>query len=188
MVEVGRILAASWRSGSKRLFLNGTGLELEEGLLTISNIVKALLQSVRERRFASNIESVSSQGSPHDLPKVITFPYSRHSSYDELCDLVRAFQPRDVYPCTVDEQYWDDGKFSFNQTNISLRSTKEISASEVSSVVYVLVGAFVMSKRWRNGGKVESKDMLVSRHIPQQTLNLLLNWPFPTAPSKPDLF
>lgn len=34
------------------------------------------------------------------------FPYSRHSSYDELCDLVKAFLPTDVYPCTVDEENW----------------------------------------------------------------------------------
>ena len=37
-----------------------------------------------------------------------TFPYSRHSSYryNELCDLLRSFQPRDVFPCTVDENSW----------------------------------------------------------------------------------
>lgn len=34
------------------------------------------------------------------------FPYSRHSSYDELCDLVKAFLPTDVYPCTVNEENW----------------------------------------------------------------------------------
>lgn len=34
------------------------------------------------------------------------FPYSRHSSYEELCQLVDAFKPRDVYPCTVDEENW----------------------------------------------------------------------------------
>jgi DNA cross-link repair 1C protein len=40
------------------------------------------------------------------LPTTITFPYSRHSSYSELCALVSAFRPRDVYPCTVDERAW----------------------------------------------------------------------------------
>ncbi|TEA14653.1 Protein artemis [Colletotrichum sidae] len=29
------------------------------------------------------------------LPKTITFPYSRHSSYQELCDLIQSFRPRD---------------------------------------------------------------------------------------------
>ena len=34
------------------------------------------------------------------------FPYSRHSSYDELCLLVEAFKPKDVYPCTTDIESW----------------------------------------------------------------------------------
>ncbi|KAJ0274159.1 hypothetical protein COL940_009489 [Colletotrichum noveboracense] len=40
------------------------------------------------------------------LPKTITFPYSRHSSYQELCDLVRIFRPKDVWPCTVNPTDW----------------------------------------------------------------------------------
>lgn len=40
------------------------------------------------------------------LPKTITFPYSRHASYPELCDLVAAFKPRDVWPCTVSPADW----------------------------------------------------------------------------------
>ncbi|KAI9848766.1 MAG: hypothetical protein M1837_006853 [Sclerophora amabilis] len=39
-------------------------------------------------------------------PRKLVFPYSRHSSYAELCHLVEAFKPRDVYPCTVDEENW----------------------------------------------------------------------------------
>ncbi|KAF2189186.1 hypothetical protein K469DRAFT_701784 [Zopfia rhizophila CBS 207.26] len=38
--------------------------------------------------------------------EAIRFPYSRHSSYSELCALVNAFKPGDVYPCTVDESNW----------------------------------------------------------------------------------
>jgi len=37
------------------------------------------------------------------------FPYSRHSSYDELCHLVDAFKPKDVYPCTTDVESWHEG-------------------------------------------------------------------------------
>ncbi|KAF2767013.1 hypothetical protein EJ03DRAFT_276957 [Teratosphaeria nubilosa] len=40
-------------------------------------------------------------------PKQITFPYSRHSSYSELCDLIGAFKPLDIYPCTVDSVNWN---------------------------------------------------------------------------------
>lgn len=39
-------------------------------------------------------------------PKQITFPYSRHASYGELCVLVEAFIPRNIYPCTVDKSNW----------------------------------------------------------------------------------
>ncbi|KAL2020411.1 hypothetical protein VTK56DRAFT_8454 [Thermocarpiscus australiensis] len=40
------------------------------------------------------------------LPNFIAFPYSRHSSYPELCHLVHTFKPRDVWPCTVDVPRW----------------------------------------------------------------------------------
>lgn len=40
------------------------------------------------------------------LNRTIRFPYSRHSSYFELCDLVRAFSPTDIFPCTADETHW----------------------------------------------------------------------------------
>ena len=35
------------------------------------------------------------------------FPYSRHSSYEELYHLLNALKPLDIYPCTVDEEHWD---------------------------------------------------------------------------------
>lgn len=38
--------------------------------------------------------------------RAIRFPYSRHSSYSELCTLINALKPRDVYPCTVDDENW----------------------------------------------------------------------------------
>jgi hypothetical protein len=41
--------------------------------------------------------------------RTIRFPYSRHSSYSELCELVAAFRPQDVFPCTVDEGHWAPG-------------------------------------------------------------------------------
>ena len=35
-----------------------------------------------------------------------TFPYSRHSSYNELCHLIEAFKPKNIHPCTVDDANW----------------------------------------------------------------------------------
>ncbi|KXT16489.1 hypothetical protein AC579_1751 [Pseudocercospora musae] len=40
------------------------------------------------------------------LPKQITFPYSRHSSYEELHMLIDAFKPSNIHPCTVSRD-WD---------------------------------------------------------------------------------
>ncbi|KAF4302553.1 hypothetical protein GTA08_BOTSDO09897 [Botryosphaeria dothidea] len=39
-------------------------------------------------------------------PRIVTFPWARHASYAELCELVSAFRLRDVHPCTVDEANW----------------------------------------------------------------------------------
>lgn len=36
----------------------------------------------------------------------IKFPYSRHSSYGELCQLLQLLKPRDVWPCTVQPVRW----------------------------------------------------------------------------------
>lgn len=40
------------------------------------------------------------------LPNKIKFPYSRHSSYRELCHLLQVLKPKDVWPCTVDPVRW----------------------------------------------------------------------------------
>ena len=46
--------------------------------------------------------------SPYCLTILQQFPYSRHSSYMELCELVSAFKPKDVFPCTTDPLSWDE--------------------------------------------------------------------------------
>lgn len=47
--------------------------------------------------------------SPKTTPKMITFPYSRHSSYNELRHLVSTLQPLDIHPCTFPTaEYFDD--------------------------------------------------------------------------------
>lgn len=50
--------------------------------------------------------AIKSQDQEERPNRTIRFPYSRHSSYSELCALVDAFKPKDVIPCTVDEEKW----------------------------------------------------------------------------------
>ncbi|KAK3316218.1 beta-lactamase-like protein [Apodospora peruviana] len=50
--------------------------------------------------------SSKTSGDKEILPNIITFPYSRHSSYPELCGLLEAFKPKDVWPCTVNKSEW----------------------------------------------------------------------------------
>lgn len=55
------------------------------------------------------IVRIISQQLDHELIQNIQhFPYSRHSSYAELCELVAAFRPKEVFPCTVDPVTWDE--------------------------------------------------------------------------------
>ncbi|KAK1246263.1 hypothetical protein MKX08_000065 [Trichoderma sp. CBMAI-0020] len=49
------------------------------------------------------------------LPNIIRFPYSRHSSYPELCNLVDAFKPKDVWPCTFHLESWREKESLFGQ-------------------------------------------------------------------------
>lgn len=62
------------------------------------------------QKFVAALSSNASKQQQHKTEphrnKTIRFPYSRHSSYSELCELVAAFKPRDVFPCTVDEATW----------------------------------------------------------------------------------
>jgi hypothetical protein len=84
------------------------GFDRDEDELPLTEMAKKMAQSMIEKRRGS-ISSDTICYNGQDLPKSITFPYSRHSSYEELCDLVRIFQPKDVYPCTVDEEIWYKG-------------------------------------------------------------------------------
>lgn len=71
--------------------------QVSEDDLSLQKFVAALSSNASKRQ--------QDKTEPH-RNKTIRFPYSRHSSYSELCELVAAFKPRDVFPCTVDEATW----------------------------------------------------------------------------------
>lgn len=107
-LDIRRMLCEGLRSNRTTLSLNYMGLDPKEGNLSLTAITEALARYVGEKRSALLSQSLTQKAQSEPFPRVITFPYSRHSSYAELCHLVEAFDPRDVYPCTVDEANWDE--------------------------------------------------------------------------------
>ncbi|QIW97420.1 hypothetical protein AMS68_002938 [Peltaster fructicola] len=70
--------------------------------------IPAIVRVVDEKRRAietakAGARKKSEDLRPDGLPRCITFPYSRHSSYEELRFVIKAFLPHEIYPCTVDE-------------------------------------------------------------------------------------
>ncbi len=71
-----------------------------------AKITDAVLSMANKTQSGRSKGQAESRPAAELLPRRIHFPYSRHSSYPELCDLVAAFRPKDVWPCTVDAAEW----------------------------------------------------------------------------------
>jgi hypothetical protein len=107
--EIKQILSGGLRCHGTALSLHD--MSLDQGELSLTKLADVLARFLAERKSATLSERLTDESLVHSgaLPKVITFPYSRHSSYRELCHLVRVFDPKDIYPCTVDEAHWNEG-------------------------------------------------------------------------------
>ncbi|GIJ84455.1 hypothetical protein Asppvi_003302 [Aspergillus pseudoviridinutans] len=102
-------LTEAFESKNKALSLDSYGMK-DVSDIPLQELVQILGRGRSDKELWSNDVKVSAlrDTSGNRLPKTIYFPYSRHSSYEELCELVSAFKPRDVYPCTVDALEWDE--------------------------------------------------------------------------------
>jgi len=109
MKEIKGMIADENQSAIKTLFLDNLGLELDG--FGIEDLVKALTEEALNKR-KNGGQNLNTGKGGLKLPRKITFPYSRHSSYEELCHLVGIFDPKDIYPCTVNEKTWSSGKIS----------------------------------------------------------------------------
>ncbi|KAH0078757.1 hypothetical protein KCU96_g13233, partial [Aureobasidium melanogenum] len=69
--------------------------EFDMDNLPIDKLVPALTRLITGKSKQEEEDRIKQQ-------RQITFPFSRHSSYLELRELVQAFSPKDIYPCTVD--------------------------------------------------------------------------------------
>ncbi|EAW23310.1 putative DNA repair protein [Aspergillus fischeri NRRL 181] len=104
-----KVLTEAFKSKNKALSLDSYGMK-DVSDIPLQELVHILGRGRSDKEMWSDDVKVSAlrDTSGNRLPKTIYFPYSRHSSYEELCELVSAFKPRDVYPCTVDALEWDE--------------------------------------------------------------------------------
>ncbi|KAI6880951.1 hypothetical protein KC360_g6890 [Hortaea werneckii] len=87
-------------------FANFDDVPLERLVPVLAELVTKAKQGAQKQDPIRNDSSAVPSARADGLPKRITFPYSRHSSYSELCRLVEAFKPNDIHPCTVDKAHW----------------------------------------------------------------------------------
>ncbi|EXJ95735.1 hypothetical protein A1O1_00859 [Capronia coronata CBS 617.96] len=66
-----------------------------------------LLSKMRPSMHADRGQSMGGE-EKRRIGDTIHFPYSRHSSHNELRHLVGLFQPKDICPCTVDLESWTE--------------------------------------------------------------------------------
>ncbi|KAL6699451.1 hypothetical protein J3F84DRAFT_392903 [Trichoderma pleuroticola] len=109
------------RGGCARTLMNaltsGRDLQLNMSLSSSEDAhspdaQRAMLSIINNQLMAIPTRTKVEQRSETNLPNVIRFPYSRHSSYAELCDLVNAFKPRDIWPCTFHLETWQKNAMS----------------------------------------------------------------------------
>ncbi|KAI4258097.1 MAG: hypothetical protein LQ352_001340 [Teloschistes flavicans] len=79
-------------SGKRAIALDLQDASLEEDTIPLENLARLL-------------STLASQEDAQQQRKE-SFPYSRHSSYEEMCHLLSVFKPRDVYPCVTDRETW----------------------------------------------------------------------------------
>jgi DNA cross-link repair 1C protein len=102
-----RLLSSTRTSRNPKISLGDLGLDSDEAI-SLKQLVSRMASFGDHKsalKEAAGIPGVKLSNAPTSSD-AIHFPYSRHASYNELCHLVSAFRPRDIYPCTVDEETW----------------------------------------------------------------------------------
>lgn len=90
-------------------------LERHGQSLTFEGLNLDPVAEISVRDFVTAIASKRENGekdSKAETSNIIHFPYSRHSSYEELRHLLSVLRPKDICPCTVDLDRWEDDELS----------------------------------------------------------------------------
>ncbi|KAL1988028.1 hypothetical protein VTN96DRAFT_1552 [Rasamsonia emersonii] len=100
-------LVSAFKSKNKTLSLDQYGLK-DDSDISLKELVAIISHGQKDRAEGGTPLTGLRDKDGRELPRTIQFPYSRHSSYSELCELVAAFKPKDIYPCTVDPETWSE--------------------------------------------------------------------------------
>ncbi|MCJ1260578.1 Protein artemis [Lobaria immixta] len=112
------LISAGLKSANKTVTLDALKHARGSDMIPLKELATILSNGIEHNNSANRhkdsiatgtLKTTKSQklcGSGCQLPKEIQFPYARHSSYNELCHLVRVFKPADIYPCSIDETSW----------------------------------------------------------------------------------
>jgi hypothetical protein len=163
---------------------NGVNIDLDRQMQKAS---EASQDGISLQTLVSVLSANVSKSAKIEEPRnrTIRFPYSRHSSYSELCELVAAFRPKDVFPCTVDEERWSpelsiqslfgdlcsEKRFRHDaemtelytarmQRHLREKRDREQSQNETQSTDEQLLNSQILVKRVR-----ESEENSVSDHV-----------------------
>jgi DNA cross-link repair 1C protein len=91
-------------AGNSRASLEGLDIDLDSDAdVTLKDFIKLISHS---RKLSQKEQRLTIPDTK--LTTAVHFPYSRHSSYNELRELVSAFKPKDICPCTVDLDTWTE--------------------------------------------------------------------------------
>lgn len=96
-------LKGARESGSSKISLEGLGLESDIEV-SLNDLAKLMSQQKDER----SRKTAKAAKTGQRLRQTIHFPFSRHSSYEELRHLVSVFRPQEVHACTVDIATWSE--------------------------------------------------------------------------------
>lgn len=97
-------MASSGRDLSLKMDIKDFGEDLSTD---VGSVIKSLTERLSNK---PETPQPTHSDRPDGLPKVILFPFARHSPYRELRHLVELFKPKDIWPCTTDEQWVDGSK------------------------------------------------------------------------------
>ena len=102
-------LSSAQTSRNSKISLDDLGLDSDEGI-PLKQLVRRLANLGDHESAGREAAGLSGLKVSNNRPSLdaMHFPYSRHASYNELRHLVSAFKPRDICPCTVDEETWSE--------------------------------------------------------------------------------